>query len=259
MNKKKICFIVALLITGGSDKLLIAQSSVLIKNGFEVIIYSIRPIEKNLLYNEFLSKGIIVKDYSRHTKYFLKIVTYILIHPIFIILKIYPKFNGLNTSDLKKKSYFIVENNIIPWICEPLLFFRILIDSLRFKYDIISASHFSTMRIVYLLKKFLRISAIYTEISSPKSRKGWITRKKSAKYLNSLDNIVVPSKIIGNELIQYEGLNKDYKIVPFFVELNYFLTKGINRKAVSFGVIARLSKEKNQNVLIKVLKSILDQ
>lgn len=259
MSNKKICFIVALLITGGSDKLLLAQSSVLIKKGFEVDLYSIRPIDKSLLYNEFLKKGVIIKDYPRYIKYFLKIIRYMLIPSGYIVLKIYYRLNGLTAVDLKNKLHFAIENSVVPKICEPILFFRILIDALRFKYDIISASHYSTLRIAYSLKKILRTAIIYTEISSPKWRSSHICKNESARYLNSLDKIVVPSKIIGDELVQYEGLNKEYTVLPFFVELPSNDSRIINRKAESFGVIARLSREKNQHVLIKVLKSIIDQ
>lgn len=259
MRRKKICFIVALLITGGSDKLLLAQSSILINEGFEVVLYSVRPIDKNILYKEFIKKGVCIKDYSRGFKYFLNIIKYIIIVPGYLSFKIYYSFKHSNNIDIYNKIHIIFENAIIPRLCEPILFFRILIDTLRFKYDIISASHFSTLRIIYFLKKTLNVNTIYTEISSPRWRRSHLKRKGSGNYLNSLDEIVVPSKIIGNELIQYDGLNKEYIVTPFFIERQDYYNKKIDRKAKSFGVIARLSREKNQYILIKVLKSIIDQ
>lgn len=259
MNKKKICFIVALLITGGSDKLLLAQSSILIREGFEMVLYSIRPIDKNILYKEFARKGVCIKDYPNVFKYFLNIVKCIFIIPGYLYLKMYYTFKDSDNIDIKNEMYVIFENGIIPRICEPVLLFRILIDTLKFKYDVISASHFSTLRITYFLKKILRVNTVYTEISSPKWRRSLITSKGLGKYLNSLDKVIVPSKIIGNELIQYEGFNKEYIVTPFFIELPKHDLRIINRKAESFGVIARLSKEKNQRILIKVLKSIIDQ
>lgn len=259
MIKKKICFIVALLITGGSDKLLLAQSSVLIKEGFEVVLYSVRPIDKNILYKEFEGKGICIKDYPQFFKYFLNIVKYIFIIPCYLYFKIYCTFKDSENIDIKNEMYLFFENGMIPRICEPILFFRILIDTLKFKYDVISASHFSTLRITYLLKKILRVNTVYTEISSPKWRKSHLNRKGLGKYLNALDDIVVPAKIIGNELIQYDGMNKKYIVTPFFIERPDHCIRKIKRKAESFGVIARLSKEKNQHILIKILKSIIDQ
>lgn len=251
MRRKKICFLVALLITGGSDKLLLAQSAILMKKGFEIVIYSIRPIEKNSLYTEFIEKGINVKDYPLLFKYFLKIFKYALIYPLSLL-----KMIGFNKTGLIDKLIDVIENGIIARICEPILCLRILIDARKERYDIISASHFSTLRIAHILKKILKITVIYTEISSPKWRRKNLTRKKIGNHLNCLDRIIVPSKIIGKELIQYEGLSKEYVVLPFFIDFPEIEMRFVNRKAEFFGLIARLSSEKNQDVLINVLKLI---
>lgn len=257
-KQKNICVIVALMITGGSDKLLLSHLSTLIQNGYNVFLYSIHPMnENNLLSSQFTRNGILLKDYSNITKSFLKIITYSITIPAYALISAINRLNLFKRVISRDQVLATVENRIIFRICVLLLFCRIVFDNFANKFSIITTYHYSTYGISYNLKKLLKIPAVYTEISSPRWRKGWMSKNKLSKYLNSFNKIFVPSKIIGNELKEYEGLNNNYIISPFIIEeapYNFNLKK---EKAKSFGVIARLSPEKNQDLLIRVLKIIV--
>jgi glycosyltransferase involved in cell wall biosynthesis len=111
--------------------------------------------------------------------------------------------------------------------------------------------------LLYWIRILFHITIYYTEISSPKWRSKTVDKIHDKKYLNSFDTIFVPSKLIGEELITYDGLIKTYTIIPFFIDLPPYCFATPNRTANTFGVIARLSDEKNQDVLIRVLKKVL--
>ncbi|WP_164913760.1 glycosyltransferase family 4 protein [Methanoculleus taiwanensis] len=76
-------------------------------------------------------------------------------------------------------------------------------------------------------------------------------------YLNALDGIFVPSSAIGNELHYYEHLASPARVVPFIVDLPARLYSPPDRPARTFGIIARLSPEKNQDVLIRLLPELM--
>lgn len=257
-NKKNICVIVALMITGGSDKLLLSHLSTLIQNGYNVFLYSIHPMdENNLLSNQFARNGILLKDYSKITKSFLRIIKYAITIPLYTFIYTANRLNLFRRVISRDQVTSAVENKIIFRICVQLLFFRIIFDNFANKFNIITTYHYSTYGISYNLKKVLKIPVVYTEISSPRWRKGWLSKNKLRKCLNSFSKIFVPSKIIGNELREYEELNNDYIISPFIIEELPYNFNLKTEKAKSFGVIARLSPEKNQDLLIKVLKIIV--
>lgn len=257
-NKKNICVIVALMITGGSDKLLLSHLSNLTQNGYNVFLYSIHPMdENNLLSNRFTHNGILLKDYSKITKLFLHTIKHAIIVPLYTFIYTANYLNLYKRVISKDQIVSTVENRIIFRICVPLLFCRIVFDNLSNKFNVIATYHYSTYGISFNLKKVLKIPVTYTEISSPLWRKGWMPKNKLSKYLNSFNKIFVPSKIIGNELREYEGLNNDYIVSPFIIEEVPYNFNLKNEKAKSFGVIARLSPEKNQDLLIKVLKIIV--
>jgi glycosyltransferase involved in cell wall biosynthesis len=110
--------------------------------------------------------------------------------------------------------------------------------------------------VLYRLKTLLKIPVFYTEISSPKWRVQFMNQIKTKKYLNCFDKVFVPSSIIGEELKQYEGLQKNYYIIPFFIDLPEYSYQIPNKPARSFGLIARLSPEKNPDLLIRILKLV---
>jgi glycosyltransferase involved in cell wall biosynthesis len=258
-DSKKICVIVALLITGGSDKLLLSHFSTLVQNGYNVYLYSISPMDKNsILSDKFRDSGIILKDYPLYIKMLLQAIKYVIYVLLYSLLMLAGYLDLYKGSISKEKVLLSVENRIIFRMCMPLLFVRIISDNFFNKFTLISTYHYSTYGISYYLQKSLNIPAIYTEISSPLWRKNWMSRMKITKYLNSYTKIFVPSKIIGNELKEHEGLKKEYIISPFIIEelpYNFGLS---SKKAETFGVIARLSPEKNQDILIKVLKIVVE-
>lgn len=246
------------MITGGSDKLLLSHLSTLTQNGYNVFLYSIHPMnENNILAGRFTDNGILLKDYSAITKSFLRIIKYSIAIPLHAFLHTANRMNLYKRVVYKEQTISAVENRVIFRICIPLLFIRIIIDNLANRFNIITAYHCSTYGISYYLKMVLNIPAVYTEISSPRWRKGWKAKNKLCRYLNSFNKVFVPSKIIGEELREYEGLNNDYIISPFIIEELPYNFNLKNKSAESFGVIARLSSEKNQDVLIKVLKIIM--
>jgi glycosyltransferase involved in cell wall biosynthesis len=257
-DKKNICVIVALMIMGGSDKLLLSHLSYLAQNGYSVFVYSIHPMdENNILSNRFSQNGILLKDYSKITKSTLRIISYIIILPLYALLSNFHRLNLYKREVSRDQIVSAVENKIMFRIYVLLLFCRIVFDNLANNFKIITAYHYSTYGISYCLKRVLKIPVIYTEVSSPRWRKGWMSKNRLSKYLNSFNKIFVPSKIIGNELREYEGLKNDYIESPFLIEevpYNFTLK---SEKAKSYGVIARLSPEKNQDLLIRVLKIIV--
>lgn len=257
-DKKNICVIVALLITGGSDNLLLSHLSYLIQHGYSVHLYSIRPMDKNsVLSDKFRDYGISLKDYNILTKVLLQATKYAIYLPLYSFLFLSRSLGLCKYPISKTKIQVSIENRLIFKICMPILFLRVILDNLYHKFNIISSYHYSTYSVSYYLQKSLNIPAVYTEISSPMWRKDWLSRKKLSKYLNSFNKIFVPSKIIGNELREYEGLNKDYITLPFIIQELPYNFNPSSRTAESFGVIARLSREKNQDILIKVLKIVV--
>lgn len=246
------------MITGGSDKLLLSHLSTLVQNGYNVFLYSIRPMDEyNILSNQFRDNGIVLKDYSTITKSLLRMIKYAIYIPLHSFLVMAKQLNLCKTEISDEQILSTIENRVIFRICIPLLFIRILFDNLIYKYNIISTYHYSTYSIAYNLKKILKTPVIYTEISSPRWRKGWLAKNKLSRYLNSFNKIFVPSNIIGNELREYEELNNEWIISPFIIEELPYKFNSMNKKAENFGVIARLSPEKNQDILIKVLQIIV--
>lgn len=255
---KNICAIVAILITGGADKLVFSHLSALVKEGYTVNLYSITPMNKKSIFeDEFRENGVLLKDYNlllklvlNCTKYFM----FVLIYPIILILS---SINVYNKQVTKPGVLSFIENRVIFKICIPILFIRILIDTYFNKYSILSTYHYSTYIISYYIEKILHIPVVYTEISSPAYRENWIRRDRTQRYLKSFHTIFAPSKHICNELKQYEGLAKDCIIVPFLIEEAQYKPCTISTKAKSFGIIARLTREKNQDILIRVLSIVL--
>jgi glycosyltransferase involved in cell wall biosynthesis len=76
------------------------------------------------------------------------------------------------------------------------------------------------------------------------------------EYINFFNAIFVPSKLIGEELILFEGLKKPYTVIPFSLDLPPYHFLPPCRSAKTFGVIARLSPEKNPDLLIRILKLV---
>jgi len=110
------------------------------------------------------------------------------------------------------------------------------------------------------LKHLLKIPIFYTEISSPKYRSRFtINPQMIEEYLNSFDKVFVPSKIIGEELERYEGLRKQFEVIPFFIDLPEYNYRPPNKPAQTFGVMARLSREKNHEVLINACSKVLEK
>ena len=70
--------------------------------------------------------------------------------------------------------------------------------------------------------------------------------------------MIVPSPRIEAELQEYEGLSRPATVIPFIVDLPPIDYLPPARAARSYGIIARLSREKNQDVLIRALPRVLE-
>ena len=213
-----ICFITALFIAGGSDQLLFSLCSRLRKRGHTITIYSLFPSSKN--------------D------------------------SMIRKFESIGVSIISPIKLFNAPYHKIPYLYQLALFIRFWLHHRKHHYDIISGYHAATYPVLFWIKKQFRILVYYTEISSPKWRRMLNIKPLGEEYINLFNAIFVPSKLIGEELILFEGLKKPYTVIPFSLDLPPYHFLPPCRSAKTFGVIARLSPEKNPDLLIRILKLV---
>ena len=257
VNDNNLCFITAIFITGGGDRLLQSILPRFIKSGYRISIYAAYPLrDKSSIRSDFENHGIIVKMPPPYaTKIFFMGIGLIPCIPLLILYPFY-SLNFEKSVAFYKKVYHWVERNLINPLFHGFLIFRVIFDHQFQKFSIISGNHYSMYPVLYNLKKLLKIPVYYTEISSPKWRSYFTNQTKTKKYLNSFDKVFVPSIFIGEELKLYEGLWKKYYKIPFFVDFPEYIYEIPKRPARSFGLIARLSPEKNPDLLIRILKLV---
>jgi len=260
-HKINICIITAILVTGGSDNQLFSICSRLQKLGYVITIYSQLPHTKyGSKKNKFREIGIRVKQPPRWIK------------PIVFtlgVLRYFPKLIAtfFQLSPEKRLSLHFyrdihrhIDEEFTRNIFNSILIFRIYINNIRDNYRLICGYHASIYKALYRLKHLLKIPIFYTEISSPKYRSGHnIYTESIEEYINSFDKVFVPSNIIGEELERYEGLRNRFEVIPFFINLPEYDYRPPDRSARTFGVMARLSREKNHEILIKACVRVLDK
>jgi glycosyltransferase involved in cell wall biosynthesis len=256
-RSKNLCFITAVLITGGSDRLLQSLLPRFKALGYNITVYvAYPPLGKSSLQSDLEPTGISIKCPSSSSKKFLIYMGYLLFFPALI------KYRGFCFLR-KQKPMSITElflpqiiNSFVNPIFEILLISRVIFDHLFIKYSVISGYHYAMYSILYWIKTILKIPVFYTEISSPKYRAPGMIQRETKKYLNNFDKVFVPSSIIGEELKNYEGFQNNFLNIPFFVDLPKNLYQVPKKPARSFGLIGRLSQEKNQDILIQILKLV---
>ena len=256
-GNKHLCFITAVLITGGGDRLLESICPRFKKAGYDISLYVSYPVRgKSSIRSDFEHQGITVKMPPPYiSKILLMGIGLIPFSPSFILYPICCL--NLNKSIVfYKKVYHWVEKNFVYSIFHCFLIIRVIYDHHLKKYSTISGNQYAMYPVLYRLKTLLKIPVFYTEISSPKWRVQFMNQIKTKKYLNCFDKVFVPSSIIGEELKQYEGLQKNYYIIPFFIDLPEYSYQIPNKPARFFGLIARLSSEKNPDILIQILKLV---
>ena len=257
LGNKHLCFITAVLITGGGDRLLQSIFPRFKKLGYDITIYAAYPLrDKSSIRSDFEHQGITVKMPPPYiSKIFFMGIGLIPFIPSFILYPICC-FNLKKSIVFYKKVYHWVEKIFVYPIFNCFLIIRVICDHHFKKYFIISGYMAGIYPVLYQLKKMLKIQVFYTEISSPQWRIGSTNKKKTQMYLNTFDKIVVPSSIIGKELEKYEGLQNIFYAIPFFIDLPEFVYQTPQKPARSFGLIARLSPEKNQDILIQTLNIV---
>jgi glycosyltransferase involved in cell wall biosynthesis len=271
---KKLCFITALLLTGGSDTLLLSQCSKLVQKGYSLVLYSLYPIDKKRsMYNKFIERGVVVRSPANTVKIVVGSIDRLIVAPIHLMKRLCHRI--VNYTESSGKTRFSGEDGFgdgkvitllkrlrgtfsAASLYKVILYLSICHNNVQDNYSLISVFHYTNYDLSYYLKKRLKIPVFYTEISSPKWRKGWMDNRKLRKYINTFDKILVPSELIANELKEFEGLERDFITLPFCIDLPSREYKEIHKIAKTFGNIGRMSDEKNQDILIRVLQLVME-
>jgi len=257
-ERGRICVITALLTTGGSDSLLHAIWTRMRQRGYAVDLYSMLPATRYPSLTENLSKaGIRVHQPAGWLRSPLIALGLLFFLPNFILIPIRARFQPDPILFSLKNTYRRIEPEIVIPIYGAMLAMRIQLVHWHRPYNLISGYHDATCRVLFRLKKRLEIPVCYTEISSPKWRRMVAPKKNIGGLLNSFDRILVPSENIGRELQSYEGLTTPYSVIPFFVDLPDWTYIPPQRSARTLGCIGRFSREKNQDLLIRLYGEVM--
>lgn len=159
-----------------------------------------------------------------------------------------------------KNHYHVMEQHINPKYLSNLIK-RVQLDHQKDPFVSISGFHAVLLPSLYTMKQELDVPVNYTEISSPKYRFecGGTDLNATAQSINALDNVIVPSPRIEVELQKYCGLNHSAIVIPFATELPQYEYSPPVQGARTYGIIARLSREKNQDILIRSLPLVRDR
>jgi glycosyltransferase involved in cell wall biosynthesis len=256
MGNKSIGVVTAMLITGGSDRLLESIYTRFVKKGYSVTLYAAYPSNAGSRFESSLKqKGIIVKTPPCSIRWILLFFGLLLSTPLFLAYPVYSRFNREKVIAFYKHIYHSIERSLIDPVYHTLAGYRISRDHKKNNYSWISGYHYTVYPVLLKLKTRLSIPVFYTEISSPQGRAA--VRQKSEHFnMNVFDKIFVPSLIIGRELEEYEHVQKGYTIIPFFIDISEIRYRVPEKPALSFGIIARLSPEKRLDFLITMLSVI---
>jgi len=257
-TERNLCFVSAILVTGGSDNQIFSICIRLQKLGYGITIYSqLPPTKYGSKKDVFIENGIRV----RHPPAFLKPVIFAL-----GCLRYFPsmavQFVCLSPHQRwRLRSYRNIHRRIDEEFCRNIynfiLVFRIRLGNFLEHYRLICAYHSSTYKALYQLRAILGIPVFYTEISSPQFRaENSLAERNTARYINSFDRIFVPSSVIGEELVRCEDLKKPFDVIPFFINLPPFDYQPPKKPARTFGILARLSREKNHDILIRACAEV---
>lgn len=251
---ENLCFITSVLITGGSDRLLQSLLPRFKTLGYNITVYVAYPGISSTR-SDLERQGILVKIPSDFSKRLLICIGFIPVIPLLILYQIYCVVNKKKRVSISN-IFPIIENFFVNPIYHYLLILTVFYNHQLKKYSLISGNQYAMYPVLYRLKTLLKIPVFYTEISSPKCRIHILNQIKTKKYLNSFDKVFVPSSIIGEELKRYEGLQNKFYEIPFFIDLPDYIYQIPKKPARSFGLIARLSPEKNHDILIQIFKQV---
>ena len=255
VEEKRICFLTAQFAVGGADNLLMSVCSHLVAQGCKIVIYSAIPGRNPRLEERCHALGIEVR-YAvgmgmrgrivlNHLKYSRSLLSRCLDS----------RFDRSEIFEQVRDNHrTVMERHINPGYISRFVR-RVQLDHKKEPFSAISGFHSTLLPALYALKQRTGIPVYYTEISSPKYRSTRACEGLAAagRYLNALDHVIVPSPRIEAELQEFEGLGRPATVIPFVVDLPPFEYRPPERAARTFGIIARLSREKNQDVLIRAL------
>ena len=260
---KRICIVTAFLLTGGSDNLLLAICSRLADAGYQITLYATYPPpgygRYGTLQPAFEAYGIKVVNSPRWIKPLLTAMGVIVCAPMLVVYACVAGFHRERIERFYKRVYHRVIGKRVDRVHHYLLAARIALVHRTRPYALVSGYHAAICPALHLLKQWLRIPVCYTEISSPLWRQEVDPDDRMGTYLNALDRIYVPSIAIEKELQVYEHLASPAHIIPFIVDFPQRSYRRPTRPARTFGVIARLSPEKNQDILIRLLPGVIEK
>ena len=114
-KQKKLCFITALLITGGSDTLLLSQCSKLVQKGYGVVLYSLYPIDKKRsMYDKFIESGVAVRSPANTVKIVVGSIDGLIVAPIHLMRRLCRRI--VNYAESPGKTRFSGENEGYKWL-----------------------------------------------------------------------------------------------------------------------------------------------
>jgi len=252
---KRIAIITEILTMGGADRQISSACTYLNQKGFAVTIYSILPRTNfpSIIQN---SPGIKIV-YSRNWTKILFICG--MVRYISDILKSVTRGRGdpkKTRNNLLSVKYRLIESHYITSVYSKKILRSIAQEQDTEPYAFVIGFHFQVRPLLYTLQKDLGIPTRYIEISSPRWRSlNNLQDERVPQIINAIDRIIVPSEIIGEELKTYEGLQKPYTVVPLVLQMPEYHVRR-EQQISTFGVATRLSREKNQDLLIRIMSII---
>ena len=256
-TKKTIALLTIILTSGGLDRQIISLCEFFIENGYTVYIYSLLPKQQ---FNTLVkSSEKVIINYPKNKNGIYTLFGLIKNSPIIIrlFISLFPNTSNLKNA-LREVLIFNIQGKYILDRYFLDLYSQLKRDNRLGPFEFVIGFSYQTIPYLSRIKTEMRINSKYFEISSPKWRQQVkIDESGCSIFLKNIDDIIVPSKIIGEELLQRYSLNRSYSIIPLYLKMPQSLTSpDIDKYPLSFGLAARFSQEKNQDLLIKIMHHI---
>lgn len=255
MWMKRIAIITEILTMSGADRQISAVCDYLNQKGYAVTIYSILPKSKipSIIQNSPEIKIV----YSRNWTMILFICGMVRYIPDILKSIIRGRGDPKKTrSILLSVKSGLIESHYITRFYSKKILKLIAQEQDTEPYAFVIGFHFQVLPLLYNIQKDLGVFTRYIEISSPHWRSLNNFHDGLAPHIiNAIDRTIVPSEIIGEELKTYEGLQKPYTVVPLVLHMPDY-HKRDKQQISTFGVATRLSREKNQDLLIQIMSII---